>query len=171
MLTFSGLVLCALPLCVLYACIGAALIGDVPWWFMCLQATCYFVYRMLDEMDGKQARRTKNGSPLGMVFDHGVDALCAGILPLVFSRIINVGDNLIAKIFFCTVYQAFHFVTLEHYYLGQMILPEINGIADGCLVVTPLCLITAYTGNNYWATPICDGRWLNIEGVDDLCLG
>ncbi len=30
---------------------------------------------MLDNMDGKQARRTGTSSPLGMMFDHGCDAL------------------------------------------------------------------------------------------------
>ena len=34
---------------------------------------------MLDEMDGKQARRTGNSSPLGLLFDHGCDAFNAGI--------------------------------------------------------------------------------------------
>jgi phosphatidylglycerophosphate synthase len=28
----------------------------------------------LDAIDGKQARRTKSGSPLGQLFDHGCDS-------------------------------------------------------------------------------------------------
>ncbi len=32
-------------------------------------------YQTLDNMDGKQARRTGTSSPLGMLFDHGCDAI------------------------------------------------------------------------------------------------
>ena len=45
---------------------------------MFLQAWCYFVYRMLDEMDGKQARATQNSSPMGLIFDHGCDSFTSG---------------------------------------------------------------------------------------------
>ena len=37
-------------------------------------AFCYFFYIILDNTDGKQARRTKSSSPLGMLIDHGTDA-------------------------------------------------------------------------------------------------
>ena len=106
-----------------------------------------------------------------MVFDHGVDCFAAGVLPLIFSRILQVGDNMIAKIFFFAIYQAFYLATLEHYYLGRLILPPINGVSDGCVFVTPFCIYTAYVGNNFWATPVVDGRWLKIEGVEDLTYG
>ena len=33
------------------------------------------VYQTLDNMDGKQARKTKSSSPLGLLFDHGCDAM------------------------------------------------------------------------------------------------
>ena len=44
-------------------------------WLMGVCAWCLFVYQTLDAMDGKQARRTGNSSPLGQLFDHGCDAL------------------------------------------------------------------------------------------------
>ena len=51
----------------------------IPSWFFYSAGISYFVYRMLDEMDGKQARRTGNSSPLGMIFDHGCDAFSIGL--------------------------------------------------------------------------------------------
>ena len=30
---------------------------------------------MVDNLDGRQARKTKSSSPLGMMFDHGTDAI------------------------------------------------------------------------------------------------
>jgi ethanolaminephosphotransferase len=43
---------------------------------------------MFDEMDGKQARRTGNSSPLGMLFDHGCDAFTVGTQTLIMTRFI-----------------------------------------------------------------------------------
>jgi ethanolaminephosphotransferase len=49
---------------------------QVPVWLLVLNAYCMFAYYTLDCMDGKQARRTGNSSPLGQLFDHGVDCIC-----------------------------------------------------------------------------------------------
>lgn len=43
-----------------------------------------FAYQTLDGCDGKQARRTKNSTPLGEIFDHGVDAIAASIFMFSF---------------------------------------------------------------------------------------
>jgi ethanolaminephosphotransferase len=48
----------------------------VPAWLLILNAYCMFAYYTLDCMDGKQARRTGSSSPLGQLFDHGVDCIC-----------------------------------------------------------------------------------------------
>ena len=52
-LTMVGFCHTLAPIIILYTCIGCALIGDVPTWFIFLQAWFYFIYRLLDEMDGK----------------------------------------------------------------------------------------------------------------------
>lgn len=44
--------------------------GYVPEWLMIVTAVSYFIYMNLDNMDGKQARRTGNQSPLGALLDH-----------------------------------------------------------------------------------------------------
>ena len=36
----------------------------------------------MDNLDGKQARRTQNSSPLGMMIDHGCDAFLVTIIIL-----------------------------------------------------------------------------------------
>ena len=45
--------------------------ADVPAWPYVLCGICLFSYSVLDNMDGKQARRTGSSSPLGLLFDHG----------------------------------------------------------------------------------------------------
>jgi ethanolaminephosphotransferase len=44
-------------------------------------------------MDGKQARRTKSSSPLGMMFDHGCDALTTFVVTLGVGSIVGLGIN------------------------------------------------------------------------------
>jgi phosphatidylglycerophosphate synthase len=36
-------------------------------------------YQNLDALDGKQARRTGNSTPLGELFDHGCDAITTSV--------------------------------------------------------------------------------------------
>ena len=40
-----------------------------------LNGCAMLIYQTLDNMDGKQARKTGSSSPLGLLFDHGCDAL------------------------------------------------------------------------------------------------
>lgn len=54
-------------------------------------AVTTFIYQNLDNIDGKQARKTsilflikETGSPMGMLFDHGVDSLCSFMLAMQF---------------------------------------------------------------------------------------
>ena len=65
----------------------------VPDWFFLMQAICYFLYRMFDEMDGKQARKTGNSSPLGLIFDHGCDSITLGLQALIFVKSFQGGDS------------------------------------------------------------------------------
>ena len=39
----------------------------------------YFIYMVFDNTDGKQARRTGSSSPLGMLFDHGLEVVFGSI--------------------------------------------------------------------------------------------
>lgn len=45
-----------------------------------MMAVSIIIYQNLDNIDGKQARRTKSSSPLGMLFDHGSDAVSGFLL-------------------------------------------------------------------------------------------
>jgi len=53
--------------------------GQAPGWVYWVIAICVFNYQTLDALDGKQARRTKGGSALGELFDHGCDAISATV--------------------------------------------------------------------------------------------
>jgi ethanolaminephosphotransferase len=46
---------------------------------------------MLDNLDGKQARRTGTSSPLGLMFDHGCDALTTFLFTTGLGTILGLG--------------------------------------------------------------------------------
>ena len=146
---------------------GASLNGNVHPWFCILQAWCLFVYRMLDEMDGKQARRTQNSSPLGLIFDHGCDAFAIGFQTIILGRIFQIGNNQLSSALFVASYAGFHFTTLEEYYVGTLRLPPLNAVSDGSVLVIILCFITAYMGNDVWAIQTkIPSDWLKIQDIE-----
>merc|ERR1719420_2480081 len=64
-----------------------------PSWVLYCNATAVFFYVNMDAMDGKQARRTNSSSPLGQLFDHGVDCLCTLPGVAMVMVIITAGDS------------------------------------------------------------------------------
>jgi ethanolaminephosphotransferase len=103
----------------------------VPKELLIFMGLFYFLYRMLDEMDGKQARRTGNSSALGLIFDHGCDAFSIGLVPLTCSKLFHTGDNIWALAAIAASCASFHFTTLEEYYTGGLFLEIGNAITDG----------------------------------------
>ena len=59
----------------------------IPRWLWCLLAICQFLSHHLDGTDGKQARRTGSSSPLGELFDHGLDSWATLFLPVALVSI------------------------------------------------------------------------------------
>ena len=66
--------------------------GPMPAWTNIFVALALFAYQTLDAIDGKQARRTKQSSPLGQLFDHGalLRDSCRGVESLVFLSAVLV---------------------------------------------------------------------------------
>ncbi|XP_056377851.1 ethanolaminephosphotransferase 1-like isoform X4 [Hyla sarda] len=54
----------------------------IPNWIWISAALGNFFAYALDSIDGKHARRTQSSSPLGELFDHGLDSWTASIFPL-----------------------------------------------------------------------------------------
>jgi ethanolaminephosphotransferase len=63
---------------------------DGPNWIYLVAAVAIFAYQTLDNMDGKQARRTASSSALGMLFDHGIDAMNCTIASTVLACSLNL---------------------------------------------------------------------------------
>jgi ethanolaminephosphotransferase len=78
-ITLVGFFFTLLPCFLLFSLFSTNFSGSISSWWYYLQAFSYLSYRMLDEMDGKQARKTNNSSPLGLMFDHGCDCFTVGL--------------------------------------------------------------------------------------------
>lgn len=129
-----------------------------PNWLIATIGISYFTYRLLDEMDGKQARKTGNASPLGLLFDHGCDSWAIGFLVTITGRVlqVNEGNLIFLYIFECVC--LFYFGTLEEYYVGGLHLRPGNGITDGCFPIFGVYAILSYTGNNVMQTQLIAGN-------------
>ena len=57
---------------------------------------------MLDNMDGKQARRTQTSSPLGMLFDHGCDSFSLTFFILAICQATRIDKDEVFLIFIIT---------------------------------------------------------------------
>lgn len=147
--------------------------NEVPGWIFVVAGVTLFLYSLLDNLDGYQARRTKTASPLGLLTDHGCDALNAFISSLSIATAISLGATW--KALCCVVISivAFFMNTWEEYYRGSLVLPVINGPNEGIVVVIGLYFYTAYTGTAVWLDEVAyPSSWVEPAidfGVAQYC--
>ena len=115
-----------------------------------------FCYMILDNLDGRQARRTGMSSPLGHLFDHGCDALNVTIAGLTVAASLRLGggSGMMSLLPYWVVWTLGQFVcymaTLEEFFTGSMILRQINGPNEGIIVIVLFLLLTSITGPQFW---------------------
>lgn len=113
-----------------------------------------FTYMVLDNLDGKQARRTSSSSPLGQLFDHGCDALNVTVSGITLLACVRLKPPIIPfTLIYGLGHHMFYTAALEEYHTGCMILRELNGPNEGLLVLSFLELVTAIVGPSFWTVP------------------
>ena len=157
----------------------------LPPWLCYLAGFILFAYQTIDNLDGRQARRTNSSSPLGLLFDHGVDAINVSISTMVMMAILQLDTT--PKLFYLwtTVFAPFVFATWEEYYTGSLVLAEVNGPTDGVFLCIVFCVIAgfsphfwtnsfatnfpllAYTPIGKWQTHwfVIGGGWLSVAAT------
>ncbi|KUF96938.1 Chloroperoxidase [Phytophthora nicotianae] len=111
------------------------MVEEAPRWVYANAGLSLLFYQILDVADGKQARKTGNSSPLGLLFDHGCDALNVVVSACTFASTIMLGP------------------TYWEYYTGTLALPIINGPNEGLLIMYSIYIVTAIVGPNVWTQP------------------
>lgn len=166
-ITFSGLIIMFVAYCAVWYYVPNLKVEkvqdettgeeefDVPRWIFLYNCIAMLVYQTLDNMDGKQARRTKSSSPLGLLFDHGCDAInsifgSANWIVAMGLDPFDVHDGLLCWVIVLGPYVLFYIATWEEYYTGELILPLFNGPNEGLFGGAMLSLTTYYCGPQFW---------------------
>ena len=126
---------------------------NVPRWIFLWNGIAMLCYQTLDNMDGKQARRTGSSSALGLLFDHGCDAINSifGSVNWIIGMALVPNENLLecwALVF--GPYAMFYVATWEQYHTGELILPAVNGPNEGLLGGALLSITSWYYGPSFW---------------------
>jgi ethanolaminephosphotransferase len=92
LITFIGLVCSLIPFTLLMLTFND-IHTPAPRFYAFIQAIGLFTNYILDNCDGKQARKTGTSSVLGMLFDHGCDSITAFVTTMAMARIMHL-DNI-----------------------------------------------------------------------------
>ena len=153
-ITFMGL---------LFSCLSLALTMyynprldsvSCPNWVHFAVAVNLFFYQTLDNMDGKQARKTGSSSPLGMLFDHGIDAINSCLLILPLSSALGTGCGMFIVLAMLIVLLPFYTTTWEEFYREEMVLGYINGPTEGLLTLMAFLVYTSIYGTESLHEPV-----------------
>jgi len=135
------------------ACVYCGLNGtdSAPSWVYFNSAISLFIYQTLDAIDGKQARRTGTGSPLGELFDHGMDCIANSFfLPSMLMATQSGLDlekfNYLSWACYLTFYSS-HWV---HYVVGKLTFGVIDITEIQCSTMA-LFLISGIMGPEFWS--------------------
>ena len=151
-ITIVGLLIQAIGAIVLVA--SGEPTAPSPCWALIFYGTCVFVYQTLDNVDGKQARLLHNSTPLGMILDHGCDALGILFLTLGVGKVIMLPDfELYLSVFSMGVATTFYLSAWCQYHSqGIMVLGKFNAPDDGIPAVWMMAFISSIIGQDIWLT-------------------
>ena len=122
----------------------------MPLWACIAVAFSYTSYIILDYTDGKQARRLKASSPLGLLVDHGTDA-CTTFYVSILGGSLSYYDHLYQYLFlYFPISCTFFMNTWEEYYKGELILPIVHGVAEGTLIIDILAILSGVYGKSLY---------------------
>lgn len=122
--------------------------------FYVVFAGCLWIYSTMDNIDGKQARRTGSASPLGELFDHGCDALNCPLACLVQIAAMGLGPSGRALLVLFISTWGFYLPTWEEYHTGVLYLGVVNGPTEGLLAAMGMMLVSAALGPQVWLQPV-----------------
>ncbi|XP_046543458.1 ethanolaminephosphotransferase 1-like [Haliotis rubra] len=145
--------------------------GVIPNWVWLMGAVNNFMSHNLDGTDGKQARRTGTSSPLGELFDHGLDSMGALFIPVALYSIFGRSEMSV-DVFRCYyillgIMTCFLLSHWEKYNTGILFLPWGYDISQ--IAMTFVYLITYFGTYEIWkfTVPVID--WTAAECVVMLC--
>ncbi|KAI1433842.1 CDP-alcohol phosphatidyltransferase [Xylaria sp. CBS 124048] len=145
------------------------LVGPGPPWLYLSFAFGLFMYQTMDNVDGKQARRTGTSSGLGELFDHGIDSLNCTLASLLETAAMALGTSKSGVFTALCPCLAMFFSTWETYHTHTLYLGYVNGPTEGILIACSVMALSGIYGPGIWTERIVDlvGQ-KNLLGYDHL---
>jgi ethanolaminephosphotransferase len=149
MVTFLGFLHCGISYCATWY-YSPNFDRTVPDWVIFLSGYAVIAYYTLDCMDGKQARRTGQSSPLGQLFDHGFDCISNLCHISTQAGFLSVGGTWWFFALQGSIFFAFFMAQWEEYYTGELPHAMGNfGVTGACLRARlSACLRLSFS--NHW---------------------
>ncbi|KAJ9151862.1 Cholinephosphotransferase 1 [Pleurostoma richardsiae] len=132
------------------------LIGPGPSWLYYSFAFGLFMYQTMDNIDGKQARRTGTSSGLGELFDHGIDSLNCTLASLLETAAMALGTSKLGVFTALCPCVPMFFSTWETYHSHTLYLGFVNGPTEGLLIASAMMALSGFFGPGIWTTPLVD---------------
>ncbi|KAK7207703.1 ethanolaminephosphotransferase 1 [Myxozyma melibiosi] len=126
------------------------LVGPGPSWLYYSFAAGLWMYSTMDNVDGKQARRTGSSSPLGELFDHGIDSLNCTLGGLIETACMGLGPTPAGAFITLVSCLAMFFSTWETYHTHTLYLGYINGPTEGIIIACLLMIVSGIFGPQIW---------------------
>ena len=130
------------------------LVGPGPNWVYISFGIGVWMYSTMDNVDGKQARRTGTSSPLGELFDHGIDSLNCTLASLLETAAMMFGPSKTGAFTALVPCLPMFFSTWETYHTHTLYLGYFNGPTEGLLIASSMMITSGIFGPQIWATPI-----------------
>ena len=123
---------------------------EVPSWLCYFTVIVYKIYMILDNCDGKQAKRTKSGSPLGLIFDHGTDSCTTFFISIAICHACYLQNWYNCLFLWFTITFTFYLNTWEEYVTGVLNFPIIHGASEGTFLIDILLILSGLYGKNIY---------------------
>lgn len=114
------------------------------------------MYQTMDNVDGKQARRTGTSSGLGELFDHGIDSLNCTLASLLETAALGLGTSKSGVFTALLPCLPMFFSTWETYHTHTLYLGYINGPTEGILIACFLMAVSGWYGPGIWTERLAD---------------
>lgn len=110
----------------------------------------------MDNIDGKQARRTGTSSGLGELFDHGIDSLNCTLGSLCETAAMGLGPTKTGAFTALVPCLPMFFSTWETYHTHTLFLGAFNGPTEGLMIACAIMAISGYCGPEIWQYRLAD---------------
>ena len=105
-----------------------------------------FWYQTLDAVDGKQARRTDNCSPLGQILDHNLDQLTQTCFMIAVLGIVQSGPDIWTILAYCPGVMSMHYLVeyRTHFTNFHQIVVGGIGATEQLCIIMSVCLVALF---------------------------